>query len=226
MPKQVTLEKKIIASYFKKALFAKLAQIGTSLINDIVIVFENEEMYKLRHDNYHCQSTDKLLDIQVRSIETDILTDYANYIIAILDGLYHEKGEGKDFSICEKHRWRLYQLYIMQENIFGYLLPTMTLDEKIAYDTIPTMIRNSIQIFYVTETLISEPNWQEKEIIYHLIKPRIEKMYNAVNSGNENTKIKLSCRGYHFDDKLKLTIDSDIYYRAVNKIKRTYLMLE
>ncbi|HVY53306.1 MAG TPA: hypothetical protein VHA13_02185 [Gammaproteobacteria bacterium] len=226
IPGRINFEKDAIASDFKKSLFAKLTQIGTQFIDDIVIIYENETLHKLRNNDYICKPTDKLLDIQVRSVEIDILTDYANYIIAILDGLYREKGEGKDYNTCEKQRWRLYQLYIMQETIFGYLLPTMTISEKIAYGSISTMIRNSIQVFYAINTSTSKPSWQEKEIIHHLIKPRIEKMYNAVNSENNHPKIKLSCKGYHFADELNLIIDLDIYHRAIDKIKRTYLMLE
>lgn len=223
-PRHLNINQEEIVSQFKEIFFEKLTRIDINMLNDFVIVIENNDLYKLRHDGYVCKPEDKLFDIQFRFVDTDILTDYANYTMAVLDGLYREKGEGKEFRVNKISRWRLYQLYIIQEQIFGNLLPPMNKDECKNYKAIFEVISNMIQLFYAPSMIKSAPTSQEEEIIGCLIKPRIAEMYKQINSYHGSQKKTIKCQAYHSDDVLELTLDAELYQDIFNRIKQTYLM--
>lgn len=222
-PRHLNLDQEKMTSQFKQVFFEKLKYIKTRMLDDIVIVIENHKLNKLCQEGYQCKLTDKLIDIQFRPVDTDILTDYANYTVATLDGVHHEKGEGKEFRTNKMWRWRLYQLYIMQEQLFGSLLPPMTINEHKNYKAIFEVISNMIQLFYAPNMMAAEPTEQEKDIIFQLIKPRIATMYEVVKPRSYGDTKVIKCHAYHYDDDLELTLDLELYHQVINKIKRTYL---
>lgn len=220
--KHLKLNKQKIISHFRKILFKKLSIVSPQMWNDIVIVIESDKIIKLKNDNYICKPTDKLIDIQLRVVDTDILTDYANYIITTLAGLHLEKGEGGAFRTNLIWRWRLYQLYIIQEQLFSQLLSPMPAIEDMLYKSIFKFLTNKIQPFFDPNLMHSTLTDQENIIIHGLIKPRIEKMYKCINN-LKNDKITIQCQDYHRNENLELTLDKKIYDLAINKIKETYL---
>lgn len=225
-PRSHAFDKDAITKNFKEALFQKLAREEPLLLKDVVIVVENEHLTLLKEEKYICQPTDKLLDIQCRAVETDILTDYSEYLMATLSGLYEEKGEGKAFRTNMMWRWRFYQLYIMQEHLFGHLLPVMSLRERQYYHTLFTLTSNKIYLFYEPEEMSTPPTAKEKDIIQALIKPRIARLYEAVQPHQGEAYRLIKCQAYHHEDELEMKIQLALYHPTIQKIKQTYLSFE
>lgn len=223
VPKGQVVDEIDLISQYRETLLNTLRVVDQTMFEDIVIVIEGDRLKRLKPNDYQCQPTDKLLDIQLRYVETDILTDYANYIIAALAGLYHEKGEGADYQQNRMRRWRLFQLYIIQEQLFGYLLPSFTVGEQALHQSIFQLTSNMIQFFYDPTLLFMGMTEEESVIISELVKPRIAAMYEAIQPRSPSTRHSILCYAYHYNDQLCLTIDQAIYWQALNKIKRTYL---
>lgn len=212
-----------VISIFEKKFLKQLSVIDSRMLDDIVVIVKNDLLTKLRNTNYICKPTDKLLDIQVRHVKTDILTDYAEYIIASLSGIHLEKGEGSEFKTNIMWRWRLYQLYIMQENIFGHLLPPMSRLELQNYLKIFGITSNCIQFFFEPNNMFIPPSREENEIIYKLIKPRVAEMLNIIKPKSPETRVKIECEAYHQYDLLHIELDQEYYSDAIDKIRETYL---
>lgn len=211
-----------LANKFGKVLFEKLLKIDSCFLNDVVILIENDQLIKLKKNDYFCLPTDKLIDIQVRTTQSDVLSDYADYIIASLVSIDQEKGEVAGFRESKKFRWRLYQLYLMHEKLFGQLLQPLTAQQLHSYKVMAYYISNRIDIFYngnIEETLSAD----EKSLVDNLIKPRIKQMIEAITPGVNERKFTLQCCAYHYNDKLELTLGELHYQCAVNKIKASYL---
>lgn len=110
-----------ISKIFSDQLLASIHQIGMNS-SEVAILVLQEKFFMLHECNYLCSTSDKLIDIQTKVISNDILHDYANYIICTVDSICSKKEEPGHFIENKRHRCRTYQLYIMLEKIFGYLL--------------------------------------------------------------------------------------------------------
>src|SRR6185312_15365597 len=92
VPATENINKNKIASEYAAVIHEKIYHISEEMYNDIVLLIEHDKLTKLRSDDYVCKPNDKLIDVQVRSIEEDILTDYANYLMCTLSGMLEGKG--------------------------------------------------------------------------------------------------------------------------------------
>lgn len=221
VPKKSTVNLKKITHQFSQSLHNRLKMEDSNMANDVVLIIEQNKLIKLRSDNYICQPEDKLIDIQSRYVEKDILYDYAKYITLCVDSIVNLKGECRSINTSKMWRRRLYQLYIMIENIFGYLVP-MDRKHSALMQSVPPLIDNSIQCFFTPEISNSAPSDIDKKILNQLIKPRTKMIQSALVSGSSE-KIHLSCDAYHTEGKLELIINKCYYDQAINKIRITYL---
>ncbi len=222
VPENFTVDKAQLAHRYAEALMQKLMLEYPKMAKDLVIVIEQEKLIKLKPDNHICGVNDKLLDVQVRQTKNGILFDYAQYVIAMLDGFITKKGEVGYYHFNNTARWRLYQLYIMQEALFGYLLPSFTREEYKAYHSIFLLCANFIQDYYSP----SESNYplsaEEQCVIDDFIFPRVKKIHDIVVSSIPEENITLACHAYHIEDALQINISRKIFNRAVEKINQTY----
>lgn len=132
--------------------------------------------------------------------------------------------EPEHFFENKRHRCRTYQLYVMLEKIFGYLLPIMSPSQKMKFDGLFKRIDNSIQMFYISAELFTYATDDEINILNSLINPRVTLIQQAIKKDSpSNELIKLQCDAYHVYGKLELMINKKIYENAVDKIKMTYL---
>ncbi len=177
----------------------------------------------LFHGNdYKCNHMDKLIDIQARIIDDNILCDYARYIICAVDSICSKKEEPRHFFENKRHRCRTYQLYVMLENIFGYLLPPMNVFLNESYSNLFKLIDNSIQIFYTPSEMFINASDHEMHILQMLITPRVNLMREVIQIGTPSDLIKLKCDAYHVEGQLELIINKKIYEKAIDKICLTY----
>lgn len=219
--KYSTYSKEYIATRFYENLYDYLTVLNTRILDDIVIVIFNQEMHLLNPKQYQCHSQDKLLDVQVREINHDLLTDYANYLITSMTGLHDKKIESTYFNENIRYRWRTYQLYVIHEYLFGYLLPPMTSEQASLFKKLFTLISNAINIFYHPEEMYIHASQDEMRIYEILINQRISQMILAVNHDRIDS-IKISTQAYHYDQTLTLEINHSIYEKAIDFIKKSY----
>ncbi|OGT41439.1 MAG: hypothetical protein A3F42_04260 [Gammaproteobacteria bacterium RIFCSPHIGHO2_12_FULL_37_34] len=210
-----------ISNAFSKELMSSISEIGIKQ-SDIAILVVQDTFTLLHANNYQCHYSDKLIDIQAKIINNTILHDYANYIICTIDSIFSKKEEPKHFFENKRHRCRTYQLYIMLEKIFGYLLPPMSFFEKQKFCGLFKRIDNSIQMFYALPELYINASEDEIYVLNTLIIPRVALMQQAIQLGSD-ALIKLECDAYHIAEKLELAINKNIYENAVTKITTTYL---
>lgn len=213
----------MISKIFAEQLMASIHTIGINP-SDIAILVIQDQFILRREINFQCGQLDKLIDIQTRIISDNIVHDYANYIICTVDSICSKKEEPQHFFENKRHRCRTYQLYIMLENIFGYLLPPMSVPQEKMFSSLFKLIDNSIQMFYTPSELFINASDYEIHLLSSLITSRVQLMRQSIiSAGNIKELIKLQCDAYHVEGKLELTIDKKIYETAVNKIKVAYM---
>lgn len=210
-----------IANLFFKKLIASIGESGIDA-SDIAILAIQDKFRFFHAAGYQCTPSDKLIDIQVKVIHKNILHDYANYVICTIDSIFSDKEEPKHFFENKRHRCRTFQIYVMLEKIFGYLLPKMSSFESKCFVSLFSMIDNRIQMFYEKSELLINASEYEAHILNFLIKPRVALIRQVIKSGPCDV-FNLQCDAYHIPGKLELMISKDIYDHAVNKIKMTYL---
>lgn len=210
-----------ISKSFSEELMHSISKIGI-YPSDVVMLAIQDKFFLLRDKDYRCSNTDKLIDIQTRIISHDILHDYANYIICTIDSICSKKEEPEHFIENKRHRSRTYQLYVMLEQIFGYLLPAMSVSERLSFSNLFKFIDNSIQMFYTDSELYIPASNVEINLLNYLITPRVQLIRENIQN-NLGESMRLECDAYHVEGKLELTIDKNIYEKALNKITSTYL---
>jgi hypothetical protein len=210
-----------IIRYFYEKLMQKLSIKYPALFSSIVLVVMKDDFLYLVDDQYICKSTDKLIDIQFRQVNTNILDDYSNYVIASLDGLIMEKGEVKGYRDRAINRWRFYQLYIMQEELYRQYSPRMTTHEIQLFKNIPSLASNMIKVFFDSNSVNQKISTYEESLFQELILPRVNILYK-VASGNSENIMEINSSAYHVKDDLSLNIDKEIYQDIMLKIKNTY----
>jgi hypothetical protein len=188
--------------------------------DDFVLRIERNNFIKLRSNNYFCKRSDKLLDVQFRYFEESLIKDYADYIIASLSALIENKDEIKEFASNSRFRSRTYQLYVMVENIFGYLLPDFNGEEIFLYKSIFSKINNTVEIFYDESKLLVPASEADIHIMNHIIKPRVNSISKKIKRAEDNITIQTD--SFHVDDKIQLQISYETYLKAQNKIVNSY----
>lgn len=215
-----------ISKVFSKQLMASISEVGINQ-SDVAIIVAQDKFTYFHEQNYKCSYSDKLIDIQTRVVTDDILRNYADYIICTVDSIYSKKDEPRHFFNNKRHRCRTYQLYVMLEQVFGYLLPEMSVFEKELFSLLFQYIDNSIQIFYTPSELFTIASDREVHLLNSLIHPRVKLMCEAIKvASNQGELINLQCDAYHVEGKLSVTINNKIYKEAVEKICSTYLNFE
>lgn len=211
-----------VSNEFSKELMSSIIEIDIKT-SDIAILVVQDKFTLIHENNYQCSYSDKLIDIQTKIISDDILHDYANYIICTVDSICSKKEEPEHYLENKRHRCRTYQLYVMLEKLFSYLLPPMTAFQQENFSGLFKLIDNSIQMFYTPSELFISASDYEVHILNSLIIPRVALMQQVIANSCTSNLIKLKCDAYHVNGKLELMIDKNIYINAVNKIKMTYL---
>ncbi|MBP9742834.1 MAG: hypothetical protein KBD37_05700 [Burkholderiales bacterium] len=198
----------------------KLKEIDIQFYNRIVglLVEENPSLF---HDsNYKCKIMDCLIVVIVRG-SNDILYDYANYIIGTIDGIMRNIGEVANYRSLLVPRWRLFQLYIIHEALFGYLLPNLSQHMQNLKTQIVHYARNDIWPFYNPQAAMVLAEGDELKFIDDLVLPRIFEIQQAIKNG-QGEIIKIKAQSFHYEMPLYIEMSKDIYTNAVKKIISTY----
>lgn len=225
---QKSLYPENIESKFAEALLRKLEKLNSQMYKDIVSVVTaiDDQLHVLvqcRPADYTCQPNDKVICLEVRTVKSNILEDYADYIFTCLDAVYARKAEFKTYASNKMARCRLYQVYIMLENLFAAYLPPLSALDKKYYRNIFSLLDNKIQDLY-TNVGMTPLTHKEQEIIIELIDKRVKQMIDTITTSKNNSNaITITTRSFHSKDQLELTVPADLYHTIKNKIINTYL---
>lgn len=227
IPQQKKISKQTelkLIKQFSETLFHSIGTHFPELKTSFILKILQDEFIKLRPNSYIPKDSDKLLDIQVRYVNTEILDDYADYIITTLSALHNEKDEAKFFMNNTRFRSRTFQLYIMQECLYKDYLPHMNEHELLLHKMIFSKIKNNVDIFYNENKLNIPADEAEMQIMQELVKPRLKLMMNEAK--NHSDVFKLQSESYHVADTLSLDIGKGMYKDIKEKIKKSYLSFQ
>ncbi len=213
------IDKNKLAQEIGAMIIKHLQIIDYEFYNKIVILFAQEQACLLREEYYTCGLEDCLLAIIVRESQ-DIFLDYSKYIIGTIDGILNNKGETVGYKDNLIARWRLFQLYIILEELFSYLLNNDHVINQLQ-NKIVKLAKNHIYPLYHRDKLLVRATSLELKLINELILPRLKLIYSAIQNGTgANIHDNIKC--FHSDDILNINISSDIYEIALDKLKSTY----
>lgn len=218
--KSLNLNVSDLIEKFYKDLSNKIPIYFPELTNDFILIIKQNNFIKLRSNIYKCKINDKLLDIQFRYFDKTLLHDYGDYVISSLTALKDNKDEIKEFGNNSRFRSRTYQLYLMVENLFGYLLPNFSEINHIKYKSIFSKISNTVEIFYDESKLYVPASEDDLLIMNTIIKPRIAMMLEKIVDDKDNIIVKIG--SYHGSDKLSILISYKKYIHAQDKIITSY----
>lgn len=222
-----SLGRSVVENAFKDALTTELKKGYPEFWKDtVLIITDANKLHRLREVEYMCKPGDKLIDIEFRgNVKKDILVDYADYVIALLGGMQSKKiREIKGFVESQISRNRVYQIYIMLEKIFGYLVPKLSEGELVLFRKM-FPIKNDISDIYRCSQSPAATK-QDLLILKNLIFKRIELMFKAVSEGETVQKVELKCKSYHSNDILNLTLNESTYKKAMAFIRQTYSLFD
>lgn len=136
-----------ISNFVADNFLSFISERQPELSDDIVCLLSQERVRLLKDKTYQCKTNDKLLSVFVYKTE-DILNDYCNYIICSLDALNSRKGEARDYKTSILFRWRLFQLYLILEELFSDYCRSLDNIEKRMKKSIINFTNNLIQPFF------------------------------------------------------------------------------
>lgn len=186
----------------------------------IVLKVINETFIKLKEKNHHCDPHEKLIDIQLRMISSDLLDDYADYLICSLPAIYYGQDEPKEFLFNKRFRNRTYQLYLMMEALFGTYAKNMSDHQMRLLNSAYRKPDNAIQIFFNDHLLYTLANKEDETILHELIRPRIKAMMDSLTAYDDLTEIR--SRSYHANEELKFSLSKKAYNEAKKFIIHSY----
>jgi len=190
-----------------------------------LLIVESDSNFKklLKDNNYQPSNTDKIFVIEHRIFEEDLLTDYANYLISTLWG-FHNKTlpELARFSESQSVRYRIFQLHLILENIFGSTIEALNTNEKILLDKIYNM--KGVDISYYFKGKETQLPTNEDTILLDLVSYRTEKMILKIFERNcqEGEIVTIKSKCYNSNHFLTFSMNESAYHSAARKIKSHY----
>lgn len=185
---------------------------------DIVCLLSQEKVTLLKEDGYRCKATDKLLSTYLTEAD-DVLEEYSNYIIASIASFKYTIGEVRTYKTNIVFRWRVFQLYLILEHLFGhYAGPLSDIELRMKMATIH-FNDNQVAPFYQDmkeQNTISE---YESFILNHFVFKRMALIFEKITQG-DTFRLEQMC--FHTGDLLTLDINQQLYLAAKKQIENSY----
>ena len=100
----------------------------------------------------------------------------------------------------------------MLEQIFGYLLPPLTVLQKEGMSKLFFLIDNSIQMFYDSSEILTKADDFEMHLLNTLITPRVLLMSERIKNSDQGDKLMIAkSDSYHVPGQLEIAINEAIY---------------
>lgn len=196
------------------------------ILDDFVIMAKNQSFKLCKPKDYICKSTDKLLDIQVRNIQENILVDYAKYLILVYQSIVTKTGEALEYKTSARCRSRMFQLFLASKKLYSdFLYEDAESNFSEVIVKVSPYISNLIQFFFDDSRDEFKPVSNiETKIIDQEVIPLCEAINNLLLPvGNEFT-MNISIQSYHIKSPvfLSCSIDKVLYDALVEKVVSSY----
>jgi hypothetical protein len=214
------IDKEKLAYELGMSIINKLKKTDERFYRQVVACLAGETPFLLREPNYMCQFDDCVIVAVVKNSD-NIMRDYARYILGTLDGIAKGVGEISDYMNYLIPRWRLFQLYLMHEELFGYLLTKMSKDQQNLKDKCVSNASNHIWPFYNFPASNVPASFLEQKIINDLILPRIFEIKQVIIA-DKSEIIEDKIESFHSEQSLNIYISKERYGSVIEKIILTY----
>lgn len=217
----------VLAGIVQKYAFQCIKKIYPEIYDDFVVVIKNQDIELMRDAGYQCKSTDKLLDIQVRNTNGDILEDYAKYLILVYQSIVNMTGEARNYNHSALCRSRVFQLFIMLKVLYSGLFVGSLADfNKAIFETMH-YINNGIQIFFnKNRDEQKEITKEEDEHIVERVLPLCQMIEEKLLASCQDSDIvSLDIETYHIlsSKNLSMKMGSGTYDFLLKRVMDTYL---
>ncbi len=199
----------VVASTVQKIAFRNIKKLYPEIADDFVALIRNQDVELLQGENYQCKLSDKLLDIQVRNVSTDILLDYANYVILAYQSILQKTGEAKNYEESALCRSRMFQLFIMIKKLYErFVSNTNLVDFEQATKMVSPFINNNVQIFFTKAWDLCVPVTKEEMIIINKQVLSLCELVDEVllKSTESNATVKINIQPYHVKAEKNLQV--------------------
>lgn len=184
----------------------------------IVCLLSQEKATLLKEPDYQCKATDKLLSAYLAETD-DILAEYSDYIIASIASFIFKIGEVKTYETDIVFRWRVFQLYLILEHLFGhYTAPLSDIELRMKMAAIH-FNDNQVAPFYQNMDEQNSISEYESFILNNFVFKRMEMIFEKITQGDT---FKLKQRCFHTGDELTLNINQEVYLLAKQQIETSY----
>lgn len=195
------------------------------LAHSIIAHIINNQVFLLRPQNYRCQTTDKLLDVQIRKNNKNILNDYADYLLMIHQSILSNSGEIIGWQHSKLNRSRLFQLFLMQEGIFSSYLPNTGKFQNI-FKAIKPFLNNMLGFLYQEKLNNIPVSKEEMHVINTIVIPRCQQVSKLLSDSvnNDNSIAHIETTAFHVDTEtiLRADISKTLYNTLIEKVVHTY----
>lgn len=207
---------------FSEILLGNLKKEHVIELSDLAAVITTRNgVRSFRTQSHIYKNNEKIIDIECRRGEQSILENYAEYVMCSIDAILSSGlREMNEFDENRNSRFRVYQLYIMLEALFGKYMPEMTESEKSLYqqafymdNDITPILKNAVKV--PAEDI-------DLEILQSLIFKRLNKVKKIIRHGSGNIK-KIQSLSYHDTSRIfSLEISQDCYMGALRFVTESY----
>jgi hypothetical protein len=217
---------RLVQDFFDE-LYSRLKAVDPQFASEIALFIIESDTH-LRHSlkpfGYQPQWNDRVIIFEHRTFQTDILTDYSDYLIAVLWGFQENSlPELTRFQDSEAVRSRIFQLYLILECLFSTYAEPMTSREREFYKSIYNMKAVNLDYYFRGKTVLKPTKEDEKK--FENVRLRLQKLFNEVKKRSINL-ISKNVKSYNSQDILHFEIDLEIYTKTISKIKKSYLSFQ
>lgn len=219
------LEPTELANQIEIIAFQQIKKHYIEIIDDFVAIIKNQCLKLKKEKTYQCQPADKLLDIQVRNITTNILDDYANYIILVYQSILNKSGEAQHYEHSALFRSRLFQLSVMLYQLYGSFCQENYINDDDIDVYFCRYISNKIQLFFDQNQDESPITITEKTLINTKIIPFCEYIRDSILTQTVGDKtITIELDSYHHVGSAPLYAEMSInlYHKLKKHVVDSY----
>jgi hypothetical protein len=191
------------------------------LANDIVLYKTHAGILSLKPTDIGYAANDRLVSVAYRATG-DILFDYAKYIVCTVEGICSgELDEARNYFIDQTSRNRVFQLYLMEEEIFKDVMPPLSSSEE---QFRKRLFHHDNRIDYLIHPHLSPPaSEEERHLLVHLIQRRLQLMSRVLHGNAATQRYTLSCQAVHGSKTLFMDIARPLWEMALTLVRSSYL---
>jgi hypothetical protein len=213
-----------IENLFVDALHARLSDHWPDMAQQIIAYKTRSTIQWVRASDTPISENDRMVSISCRSTP-DVLDAYSRYIICTLGGLCTETlPELGEFAYDEMARNRVFQLYLMEEEIFRSLMHPLTREEEqLRRGLFHQDNRIDFALLRTPSPPASSGEWH---VLLNLVLPRLRLMKETVRGKTMSDLEILIAPVFHGAGEISVEISRAVGETALHFVRTSYLDFE